>query len=1136
MLDLPQCREHHFVLQDTPDNCYQTIRLDLEQRGWKGQTYSESLERSNNRFEPDLYWTLDERSIEYDRLLNSQIANHFKDIASVTTKCGLTRSMQSLHWCTSGAAADSTAYFPRSYSLDNCAARAAFVDDFKRTAASAVLKKAVATSYVAGTQRNPIPQRLIELALRVCSCWLDELEAKPCKLDSSTTATSVLNDTEWQELLEFSYQVLEHPQETNCVQKSGDAMVSVKVNQQTLPTPRSRKVRQNISRPSSASMVGQNNARQRDSSVLAAGVRSLRELGRRKAESACNRCDDFAFSVLPRQTEERSSDESMTSNLDVLRQVSNSVVRRLSTLWPQWEIDGTRNIWVVKAPEACRGHGIVLRRRLDQILTLADRMTGRVVQKYVENPLTWREPSSPETHNRTISSPALDTPAKRYLGVKFDLRLWCLFVCDKECVETYLYEPCYARLCSQQFSLDDDSMNNPCVHLSNLAVQRRENFDSGHSMDRDLKLMRTQRELELQLENLGTSTDDTPTKWSTAIRPKLARIISGLTAAVVHHASPRVRSFELVGVDVLLDEHATPWLLEVNLSPALARRSSGHANTIANMLGGVLHRTVDKWFPLGIPSRFDTNIDGWTLMCRYNTPPATSQRCARTSNMIVDCKKLGRKELRLLDETLRQLHAWNILRKWWKYSNSMRAERRWQQVHAQGIIARLFRRQYLRRMRAVRRVQDEWHAFRAIRSARSVITRRKLSIILVQTFFRQRLAAFMVQRILQIRRNSAKRISRVFMDFYLKRLLGRRTSVIQHALEAAQVSLVCACAAVTFATAVATLVNFRQQKFLVQRESAAIKLQSITRARIACLQVKEKRRFKILTGLARRIQCKVRSHLKLRATSAKVIQIVLRKRHARRQHSFEHTRAQAAMYLQKKFRELSQEYRSSVLNKLMTCAVNAKLGRLIIASKTKVSTPDSLPRLMEVLRPIDYVKPSIASPETACFQPGDSASPAGEVHLVSVDESSARVSSDTPSASVGSAKQSAHIGNTADFHGQKFEKQFSSRTDVDPFLVEISRFRSRVIASPYDAKLRWKPSQHQSKKHRIHKFSPASISTRSRSGLTGAMIRRRRLKKPTIVPGRDVRHLTEFPTSQEDCSTMLEIESWMWAGSPRAIG
>ena len=61
------------------------------------------------------------------RLGEEEAANHYAGIACVTTKAGLTRTMEEQAWCGEGASADALRWFPRSYTLDDAANRDAFV-------------------------------------------------------------------------------------------------------------------------------------------------------------------------------------------------------------------------------------------------------------------------------------------------------------------------------------------------------------------------------------------------------------------------------------------------------------------------------------------------------------------------------------------------------------------------------------------------------------------------------------------------------------------------------------------------------------------------------------------------------------------------------------------------------------------------------------------------------------------------------------------------------------------------------------------------------------------------------------------------------------------------------------------------
>ena len=67
------------------------------------------------------------------------------------------------------------------------------------------------------------------------------------------------------------------------------------------------------------------------------------------------------------------------------------LLEKAKPYWPQYQIDGTKDIWIVKPGAKSRGRGIIVFDKIENILELNTSSLQRdgkfVVQKYIERPL-----------------------------------------------------------------------------------------------------------------------------------------------------------------------------------------------------------------------------------------------------------------------------------------------------------------------------------------------------------------------------------------------------------------------------------------------------------------------------------------------------------------------------------------------------------------------------------------------------------------------------------------------------------------------------------------------------------------------------------------------------------------------------
>ncbi|KAM4838335.1 protein monoglycylase TTLL8 [Urocitellus parryii] len=435
---------------------------------------------------PYLLWTIKRDVVDYHSLTYDQMLNHYAKTASFTTKIGLCVNMRSLPWYVQ---ANPDSFFPRCYSLCTESEKQEFLEDFRRTVASSILKWVVshqnynrnrsrrreeARQSDTGPRKDPedadekfrsLSGQLVDTACKVCQAYLGQLEHED--IDVSESSKEELSEDEWNDLIQQYYSLVH-----------GDAFIS----------------------------------------------------SSRNYFSQCQ-----------------------------------ALLNKITSVNPQTEIDGLRNIWIIKPAAKSRGRDIVCMDRVEDILELAaeelpTKDNKWVVQKYIETPML-----------------IYDT--------KFDIRQWFL-VTDWNPLTIWFYKESYLRFSTQRFSLDNlDS----AIHLCNHSIQKRLRNDQGRSPLLPGHNMWSSSRFQEYLQKRGCGA-----MWGSVIYPSMKRAITNAMKVAQDHVEARKNSFELYGADFILGRDFKPWLIEINSSPTMHPSTPVTAQLCAQVQEDTIKVVVDR--------------------------------------------------------------------------------------------------------------------------------------------------------------------------------------------------------------------------------------------------------------------------------------------------------------------------------------------------------------------------------------------------------------------------------------------------------------------------------------------------------------------------------------------------------------
>ncbi|GAA53152.1 tubulin monoglycylase TTLL3 [Clonorchis sinensis] len=474
---------------------------------------------------PSFIWSLKKSQVDFRFLRKDQIINHHCR-APFTTKVGLCFWLRQLRWFDDR---DASEFFPRCYILADDEDKQAFVDDFRLTACISLLKMVSQlhdqfehdeTNFLKNPSSELSEQRSCTTSLSSGDLFQPLHSTRDIKLEpvpkSSDTTSEHLDDR-----INFPSYV---PEQTDDLPPIVLEMAIARCQQ-----------------------------------FLRAAAHMDIDLPQAELDEKLWPWDRFLTWYY-----EARNNPKMILHLGGYAKICHKLCCCLRKLHPQYDLDGTSNIWILKPGAKSRGRGIICSNRLDEVLRISQGSLNCgdsrfVAQKYLETPLLLYK-------------------------TKFDIRQWFL-VTDWSPLTVWWYNECYLRFCSQEFTLDDFS---EAIHLSNNSIQHK--YTNGpRSENLPEENMWTLGQFQTWLKNQGQ--EDT---WDSQIQPAMKRAIIGALLCVQDGMDVRKNCFALYGADFMLTEDFKLWLLEINSSPCMAPSTTVTAKLTTSVLEDTIKVVLDR--------------------------------------------------------------------------------------------------------------------------------------------------------------------------------------------------------------------------------------------------------------------------------------------------------------------------------------------------------------------------------------------------------------------------------------------------------------------------------------------------------------------------------------------------------------
>ena len=207
-----------------------------------------------------------------------------------------------------------------------------------------------------------------------------------------------------------------------------------------------------------------------------------------------------------------------------------STLNKIKPFLPEYNMEGYKNVWIVKPGGLSRGRGIHCIDQLNDILANIKICGQTVIQKYIENPLV--------IQNR-----------------KFDIRQWVL-VTDLSPLTIWMFDTPYIRFSAEDYNIDD--FKNIFSQLTNNSIAKHSEKFNETNIEGDMwELEQFKKYL---VENYGKD------YWP-EIQEKIKKCVIYSLESAKHKIFQRKNTIEVFGYDIMIDENLNVYLIEINASP-----------------------------------------------------------------------------------------------------------------------------------------------------------------------------------------------------------------------------------------------------------------------------------------------------------------------------------------------------------------------------------------------------------------------------------------------------------------------------------------------------------------------------------------------------------------------------------------